>query len=109
MLFYGLKTRSGTGLMNALIRRIADTKKGTLKVPFYFMPAGCYIMPPIPPPIAGAAGVSSGLSARTHSVVRNIPATEAAFSRAILVTLVGSITPEARRFSFLSVRELYPK
>jgi|SRR5574344_2855652 hypothetical protein len=42
---------------------------------------GYYIMPPIPPPPIGGigAGFSSFLSAITHSVDRNIPATEAAF------------------------------
>ncbi len=59
-----------------------------------------YIMPPIPPPIGGIGiGFSSFLSAITHSVVRNIPATDAAFSSATRLTLVGSITPAARRFS----------
>ena len=40
-----------------------------------------YIMPPMPAPPIGIAGAgfSSFLSAITHSVVRNIPATEAAF------------------------------
>ena len=58
-----------------------------------------YIMPPIPGFIAGAAGAGSGLSASTHSVVRNMPATDAAFCRATRVTLVGSMTPAASRFS----------
>src|SRR6056297_1936950 len=55
-----------------------------------------YIIPPIPPipgPPAGIGGSSSGSSTRTHSVVKNIPAIEAAFSSAILATFVGSITP----------------
>ena len=58
-------------------------------------------MSPIPPPpIGGIAGLSfSGLSEITHSVVNNIPAIEAAFSKATRVTLVGSITPAAKRFS----------
>ena len=50
-----------------------------------------YIMPPAG--IAGAAGAGSGMSTIPHSVVRNMPATEAAFSRATRETLVGSITP----------------
>ena len=61
-----------------------------------------YIMPPMPPiPPAGIAGAafSSFLSAMTHSVVRNIPAMDAAFSNATRVTLAGSITPAAWRFS----------
>lgn len=59
---------------------------------------GAYIIPPMPPiPAAGIAGAafSSFLSAMTHSVVRNIPAIEAAFSKATRVTLAGSITPAA--------------
>ena len=60
-----------------------------------------YIIPPMPPipGCIGAAGASSFFSAITHSVVRNIPAIDAAFSRATRVTLAGSITPAARRFS----------
>ena len=50
-------------------------------------------IPPPPPPIGGIGGVSSGISEITHSVVSNIPATEAAFSRATRTTLAGSITP----------------
>ena len=59
-----------------------------------------YIIPPIPgaPPI-GIAGSFSGLSTIRHSVVRNIPAIEAAFSRATRATLAGSITPASRRSS----------
>ena len=58
-------------------------------------------MPPMPP-IPGAAGAGaagSGFSAITHSVVKNIPAIEAAFSRATRDTLAGSITPVVKRFS----------
>ncbi len=60
-----------------------------------------YIMPPIPPIPGAPAGIgfSSFLSTITHSVVRNMPAMEAAFSRATRVTLVGSIIPLSRRFS----------
>ena len=47
----------------------------------------------IGPCIGGVGGTGSGMSAITHSVVRNIPATEAAFWRAIRATLVGSMTP----------------
>ena len=59
-----------------------------------------YIIPPIPgaPPI-GIAGSFSGLSQIRHSVVRNMPAIEAAFSRATRATLAGSITPASRRSS----------
>ncbi len=56
-----------------------------------------YIIPPIPPipgaPPIGGAGCSSFSSTITVSVVRNIPAIEAAFSRATRVTFAGSITP----------------
>ena len=65
----------------------------------------------MPPPIGGIAGtgLSSFLSAITHSVVNIIPAIEAAFSRATRATLAGSITPVLNRFSKVSVRALYPK
>ena len=48
---------------------------------------------PPPPPIGGMAGASSLMSIRAHSVVKIIPATEAAFSRATRVTFLGSIIP----------------
>lgn len=51
-----------------------------------------YIMPPIPG-AAAAGGSSSFFSAITHSVVKNMPAIDAAFSRATRVTLAGSMTP----------------
>ena len=62
-----------------------------------------YIMPG-----CGAAmgAFSSGLSTMRHSVVRNIPAMEAAFSRATRSTLAGSMTPALRRSSYLSSRAL---
>ena len=58
-----------------------------------------YIMPGIPPPPIGGIGVgfSSGISDITHSVVKSMPATEAAFSNATLTTLAGSITPALYR------------
>lgn len=57
--------------------------------------AGHYIipMPFMPAPAAGIAGAGSFFSASTHSVVRNIEAIEAAFSRATRATLVGSRIP----------------
>lgn len=55
---------------------------------------------------AGIAGLSSLISESTHSVVSNMPAIEAAFSKATRVTLVGSITPAANNGSYLSVRAL---
>ena len=60
-----------------------------------------YIIPGIPPPIGGMAGAafSSLCSTKTHSVVSNIPAIEAAFSSAMRATFVGSITPASKRFS----------
>ena len=53
-----------------------------------------YIIPPIPgaPPI-GIAGSGAGLSQITDSVVRNSPATEAAFSSATRATFAGSMIP----------------
>lgn len=56
-----------------------------------------YIMPPMPGLAIGISGLSSFLSQITHSVVRNMPATEAAFSRATRFTLAGSTTPAARK------------
>ena len=41
-----------------------------------------YIIPGIPPPIGGPEGASSLISIKAHSVVKIIPATEAAFSNA---------------------------
>ena len=55
-----------------------------------------YIIPGIPPPIGGIpppAGASSLMSIKAHSVVRIIPATEAAFSKATRVTFLGSMIP----------------
>lgn len=61
-------------------------------------------------PSAGSAtwGLGFGLSTTIACVVRTIPATEAAFWSAHLVTLAGSITPDSIRFSYLSVIALYP-
>ena len=71
-------------------------------------PIGCYyIIPPIPPcGIAGIAGASVFLSAKTHSVVRNIEAIEAAFSKATRDTFVGSMIPATSISSYLSSRAL---
>ena len=65
-----------------------------------------YIIPPIPPAGMDGTGVSSLMSVMTHSVVRNIPAMLAAFSRATRVTLAGSTTPASLRFSYTSLRAL---
>ena len=65
-----------------------------------------YIMPPIPPAGIAGAGSFSGISAMAHSVVRNIPATEAAFSRATRDTLVGSMTPASYMLTNSSVLAL---
>ena len=56
-----------------------------------------YIIPPIPAPAPArfVSGLSSFFSASTHSVVRNIEAIDAAFSRATRDTLVGSMIPAA--------------
>ena len=58
-----------------------------------------YIIPPIPGLGIVIAGFSSGLSTMRHSVVRNMPAIEAAFSRATRATLAGSMTPALRMSS----------
>ena len=65
-----------------------------------------YIIPPIPGLGIAGAGLSSFLSVMTHSVVRNIPAIEAAFSSATRATFAGSTTPAANRFSYSSLRAL---
>ena len=54
-----------------------------------------YIIPgiPPPPPIGGIAGASSLMSTKAHSVVKIIPATEAAFSKATRATFLGSMIP----------------
>ena len=65
-----------------------------------------YIIPPIPPAGICGIGFSAGFSASTHSVVRNIEAIEAAFSRATRDTFVGSIIPAAIRSSKRSSRAL---
>ena len=59
-----------------------------------------YIMPPIPGLPIGIAGSFSGLSQMTLSVVRNMPAMLAAFSKATRATLAGSMTPTTRRSSY---------
>ena len=50
-------------------------------------------MPPIPGATGAAAGAASFFSEITHSVVRSIPAIDAAFSNATRVTLAGAMTP----------------
>ena len=67
-------------------------------------------MPPIsgiPPPATPAAG--SGLSATIASVVIKSPATDAAFCKADLTTLVGSITPDLTKSVNSLVCALKPK
>lgn len=66
----------------------------------YFLRDHIMPMPPMPGLGIAGAGFSSFLSAMTHSVVRNMPAIEAAFSRATRVTLAGSMTPAAKRSSY---------
>jgi len=58
---------------------------------------------------APPASSFSGSSAIMHSVVNSIPETEAAFCRAVRVTLVGSITPAAIRSPYSSMEALKPK
>lgn len=54
-----------------------------------------YIMPGMPPPIAGADGFSSGISVITAPVVNITPAVLAAAIMAVFTTLAGSIMPAA--------------
>ncbi len=56
---------------------------------------GYYIIPPMPPPWCAWGSSLPGLSTMRHSVVSNMLAIEAAFSKATRATLVGSITPSA--------------
>ena len=61
-------------------------------------------IPSMPPP-AGAMGAGgSGMSATSDSVVRRVAATEAAFWRAVLVTLVGSRMPFCTRSQYSSFK-----
>lgn len=57
---------------------------------------------------AAADALGLGFSTTMACVVNTIPATEAAFCKAHLVTLAGSITPASTKFSYLSVIALYP-
>ena len=64
-------------------------------------------MPPIGSP-AGIGGSGSGLSAISASVVSRRLAIDAAFWRAALVTLAGSITPAFTRSSCSPFEALNP-
>ena len=68
-------------------------------------------MPGMPPPPIGGigAGLSSLISTNAHSVVKIIPATDAAFSSATLVTFFGSIIPSLSISTYLPSLALYPK
>ena len=57
----------------------------------------------MPPPGIGGAFSFSFFSTTTHSVVSSRPAMEAAFCKAVRVTLVGSMTPAATKSSHVSV------
>ena len=61
----------------------------------------------MPPPWAAAAmaasALGSGLSATRDSVVRTQEAMDAAFSRAVRVTLVGSTMPDGIMSQYVSV------
>ena len=65
-----------------------------------------YIIPGIPPPI-GIAGSALLISVITHSVVNSIPETEAAFSRATLVTFVGSMIPASSMLTYSPIFRVY--
>ena len=49
------------------------------------------------------------MSTSAHSVVKIIPATEAAFSNATLVTFFGSIIPASNKSTYCSDLASYPK
>ena len=55
------------------------------------------------------ADFSSGFSATMASVVRSMPATEAAFCKAVRTTLAGSRMPALSRSSYSSDAALKPK
>ena len=64
-------------------------------------------MPPMPPPPGdGASFFSSGISETSASVVSSSEAIDEAFWSAVRTTFTGSMTPEATRFSYLSVAAL---
>src|SRR5690606_28934018 len=66
-----------------------------------------YIIPGIPPPIGGIPFPPSSLmSTKAHSVVKIIPATEAAFSKATRVTFFGSMIPAESISTYSSVLAL---
>jgi hypothetical protein len=72
-------------------------------------PFSARTLPPIQPIPAGAAGSSFfGRSVMTASVVRNIPAIDAAFCSAVRVTLAGSMIPALIISSNTPVAALYP-
>ena len=63
---------------------------------------------PAPSPPPTGAGVRSGLSATTASVVRNRPAIDAALSSAERVTFTGSLMPAASMSTYSPVAALRP-
>src|SRR5690625_5452696 len=66
------------------------------------------IPPPAPIPPSSLSPFLDGFSTTTASVVSISAATDAAFSSAVRVTLVGSITPASIRSSYFSLLALYP-
>lgn len=96
-------------LRNARIKLVdLSTKKrrSFQNAAFFYFGRKHYIMPSMPPPPGIAIGLSSLISDNTHSVVNNIPAIDAAFSKATRVTFVGSITPSSNNLPYVSVRAL---
>ena len=61
-----------------------------------------------PPAPAGIAGVFSGLSAITASVVKNSAAIEAAFCNAQRVTFAGSMMPDLIMSTYSPVAAFNP-
>ena len=104
---YAVPERTSPTAWRSHAYRAAEAKKGGQPCghpPLFTYCAKNYIIPPSG--IAGAAGAGSGMSTIPHSVVKNIPATDAAFSRATRLTLVGSMTPASNMFTYSPVRAL---
>ena len=90
-------------------KRVDTTKRypGTFQGTFFGFPSitSCPCRPCRQPPVLS---LSSGLSAMTASVVRNIAATEAAFCRAERVTFAGSTIPASIMLTHSPVAALKP-
>ena len=70
-----------------------------------------YIIPGIPPPPLGMAGASSVMSTSAHSVVRIMPATEAAFSSDtgyFLWSMIPAFNMSGPDISFIIIAHNWP-